>query len=95
MSPWSLWDKRKHTSEKPIIKNYKQEGLYWICQVEVEERICETKLKGTSDTTTWNIFLEVKVILSILKIWLLSTLIFFELLTNLYQFFDNMHMQDR
>ena len=54
MSPWPLGHKRKHTSEKPILKYYRQEGLYWICQVEEEERICETKLKGASDTTTGN-----------------------------------------
>ena len=38
MSPWSLGHGRKHTSEKPILKNYKQEGPYWICQVEVPRR---------------------------------------------------------
>ena len=71
MIPWSLGHERKHTSEKSILKYYKQEGPYWICQVVEEERICGTKLKGASDTTTGNIFLEVKLILSILKIWLI------------------------
>ena len=61
---WSLRHKRKHTSEKLLLKYYKQEGLSWICQVEEEERICETKLKGASDTTTGNIFLEMKLISS-------------------------------
>ena len=94
MIPWSLGHERKHTSEKSILKYYKQEGPYWICQVEEEERICGTKQKGASDTTTGNIFLEVKLILSILKIWLILPY-FFELLTNLKQFFDNMHMRNR
>jgi len=92
ISPWSLGHERKHTSEKPILKYYKQEGPYWICQVEEEERICKTKLKGASDTTTGNTFLEVKLILSILKMWLILPL---KLLSNLQQFFDNMHMQNR
>ena len=56
MIPWSLGHERKHTSEKPILKYYKQEGPYWICQVVEEERICGTKLKGASDTTTGNNF---------------------------------------
>ena len=72
MSPWSLGHGRKHTSEKPILKYYKQEGPYWICQVEEEERICGTKLIKASDTTIGNIVLEVKLILSILKILMIS-----------------------
>ena len=44
MIPWSLGHERKHTSEKSILKYYKQEGPYWICQVVEEERICGTKL---------------------------------------------------
>ena len=83
MSPWSLGQKRKHISEKPILKFFKQEGLDWICTVEEEEEICQTKIKGASDTASGNIFLEVKLILSILKIWLILTLKLFELLTNL------------
>ena len=70
MRPWSLGDKRGHSSEKPILKYFKQqqdkEEIYWICQVlektEEEERVCEAKLKGSSDTTLGNTFLEVKLI---------------------------------